>query len=270
MAEVQRIAPDYYAAFLGDMKLRHADDYAYVLAQYNGEISQVDVEVGRIVAALKAQGCWENTIFLLMSDHGECFGEGDFYFDHHGLYDAVTRVALMLRVPGLAPGRRAALVSTEDILPTLADLVGMQLPAYPLTGASMLPLLRGEATALRSRVVSSEATRQASLALRDERWKLILPITADAQGRPLPDVYGRPRDPAPLLFDLCADPRERTNLAAERPDQLSELSAILDAWRAEMAHTTGEPDPIMAQGLSLPYTKFVARLFARRGTLGRG
>src|SRR3954452_400414 len=103
MAAVRRIAPDYYGLFLADMRLRHPDDYAYVVAQYDGEISQVDVEVGRIVAALKARGCWENTIFLLMSDHGECFGEGNFHFDHHGLYDATIRIALMLRIPGQAP-----------------------------------------------------------------------------------------------------------------------------------------------------------------------
>jgi arylsulfatase A-like enzyme len=264
MADVMRLAPEYYEAFLGDMKLRHPDDYAYVVAQYDGEISQVDVEVGRIVAALKAQGCWEDTIFMLLSDHGECFGEGDFYFDHHGLYDAVTRVALLLRIPGQAPGRIGALVSTEDLLPTLAELAGLRAPPYPLTGASLLPLLNGAADSVRPYVVTSESTRQASLALRTLRWKIILPLVADAEGRGLPNVYGRPRDPAPLLFDLEADPGERRNLGEELPERRDELLRALAEWRSEMARATGEPDPIAAQGLSLPYTKFIERLFARR------
>ena len=264
MAEVKRIQPAYYEAFLNDMKLRHPDDYAYVVAQYDGEISQVDVEVGRIVAALKARGCWDNTIILLMADHGECFGEGNFYFDHHGLYDAVTRVALLLRVPGLTDRRENALVSTEDILPTLSGLAGLRKPPYPLTGTSLLPVLEGSTDAVRSYVVSSEATRQASLALRTAEWKLILPIVADAEGRPLPDVYGRPRCPDPLLFDLRTDPAEQHDLHAERPDMLAEMLGRLDAWRAEMAHVTGEPDPIQAQGLSLPYDRFMERLLARR------
>jgi arylsulfatase A-like enzyme len=264
MAEVLRIAPDYYDLFLADMRLRHPDDYAYVVAQYDGEISQVDVEVGRIVAALKEQGCWDNTIVVLLSDHGECFGEGDFYFDHHGLYDVVTRVALLLRIPGQAATRIGALVSTEDILPTLAELVGLPKPPYELSGTSLLPLLSGAARAVRPHVILAESTRQASLALRTERWKLILPITRDAAGGALPDVYGRPRRPDPLLFDLKADPAERRNLTAEQPARLEEMLGALDAWRADMARITGEPDPIQAQGLSLSYAVFMQRLLARR------
>ncbi len=264
MADVRRIHPEYYDAFLGDMKLRRPDDYAYVVAQYDGEISQVDVEVGRIVAALKARGCWENTIFILMADHGECFGEGHFYFDHHGLYDAVIRVALLMRLPGVGPSRLAALVSTEDILPTLAELVGLRAPPYEWTGASFVQAIDGRADAGRKEIFLAESTRQASLGLRTDDWKLILPIVADDTGRPLPDFYGRPRDPAPLLFDLKADPGEEHDLHDERPDKLRELLDTLTAWRAETARITGEPDPIQAQGLSLNYSTFMQRVFLRR------
>jgi arylsulfatase A-like enzyme len=264
LADVRRLHPDYYAAFLDDMKLRHPNDYAYVVAQYDGEISQVDAQVGRLIAALKARGCWEDTIVVLLSDHGECFGEGGLYFDHHGLYDAVTRIALMIRIPG-HPGRRVdALVSTEDLLPTIGALVGLRELPYPLTGASLLPLLDGTADTLRPYVVLAESTRQASLGLRTARWKLIVPIVADAEGQPLPDVYGRARRADPLLFDLWADPAEQHNLAAELPDRLSRLLATLESWRTMTAQATGEPDPIRAQGLSLPYERFMERLRARR------
>jgi arylsulfatase A-like enzyme len=246
------------------MKLRHPDDYAYVVAQYDGEISQVDVEVGRVVAALKQRGVWDNTIVVLLSDHGECFGEGEFYFDHHGLYDAVTRLALLLRVPGVEPGFVDSLVSHEDILPTLADLAGLSWPPSGLTGRSLLPWLETRNHPGRPFVVSSESTRQASLALRTRDWKLILPIVEDAEGQALTDVYGEARCPDPLLFDLHADPVEQHNLAAIRPDKLAGMMDLLREWRAEMASVTGEPDPIQAQGLSLPYSKFMERLLARR------
>jgi arylsulfatase A-like enzyme len=264
MAEVRRIHPEYYDAFVGDMKLEHPDDYAYVVAQYDGEISQVDAQVGRIVRALRERGAWEDTAFVVISDHGEAFGEGNFHFDHHGLYDAVTRVALLLRLPGRGPGRVGALVSTEDFLPTLAELGGMPLPPYPLTGASLLPLLEGSAEEVRPYVVSSESTRQASLALRTPGWKLILPIVEDARGEPLPDFYGRPRRPDPLLFDLRADPGERHDVSGACPEKLAELLGALEAWRAAMLQATGEPDPIQAQGLSLPYERFMQRVLARQ------
>ncbi len=264
MSDVISLAPEYYKAFLGDMKLSHPDDYAYVVAQYDGEISQVDAEVGRLLAGIRAQGAWEDTIVALLSDHGEAFGEGDFYFDHHGLYDAVTRVTLMIKAPGVAAGRVGALASTEDLLPTLADLAGLPLPSYPLSGVSLVPLLDRSAQSVRQRVISAESSRQASLALRTTEWKVILPIVEDAQGRLLPDFYGRPRSPQPLLFNLRDDPGERHDLSHQRPEILAALLGELGDWRAEMARVTGEPDPIQAQGLSLPYDRFMGRLRARR------
>jgi arylsulfatase A-like enzyme len=262
LREATASAPEYYAAFLDDMRLRHPDDYAYVMAQYDGEISQVDVQVGRLVAALKDRGLWENTIVLLLSDHGEAFGEGGLHFDHHGLYDAVTRITMILRAPGQNPGRIKALVSSEDVLPTLCDLADVPAPRET-TGISLRPLLEGAVPYVRDQVVIAESSRQASLALRTEHWKVIVPIVADAAGRPLPDVYGRPRCPDPLLFDLEHDPHERHDLSRAHPERLASLREALERWRAAMAAATGEPDPIMAQGLSLPYDYFMSRLHAR-------
>lgn len=263
MSDVVGLCPEYYEAFIGDMNLDHPDDYAYVVAQYDGEISQVDAQIGRLVDGIKGGGSWENTVFLLVSDHGECFGEGDFHFDHHGLYDAVTRVPMILHAPDRVPSRIEGLASTEDVLPTLADLASLPLPDYDLTGASLLPHLCG-GPPVRRRVVSSESTRQASIAIRTESWKLILPITEDAEGRPIPDFYDRPRPPDPLLFDLEADPTEERNLAPHMPEKLSEMYLELERWRGEMAEATGEPDPIQAQGLGLPYERFMHRVLNRR------
>lgn len=262
LAAVRGIASEYYDRFLGDMRLKHPHDYAYIVAQYDGEISQVDREVGRLVDRLQSRGMWDSTMFALLSDHGECFGEGDFYFDHHGLYDAVVRFALMLHGPGIAPGRSDALVSSEDLLPTLLELAGAQ-EAPASSGISLVPLIERRQAALRPYVVSAESSRQASLALRTTEWKLIVPIVADAAGQPLPDVYGRPRSPEPLLFYLPADPRELHDLHAERPEMLARLRSLLDEWRAGMAAASGESDPILAQGLSLPYERFMRRLLGR-------
>jgi arylsulfatase A-like enzyme len=264
MEEVRSIQPEYYDAFLGDMHLRYPDDYAYIVAQYDGEISQVDAQVGRLIQAIKAQGAWDNTIFILMADHGECFGEGNFYFDHHGLYDAVTRLALMFHLPGNDSRRIGALVSSEDILPTLADLVDFAEPPYPLTGTSLLPLLNGTVEEVRPYVVSAESTRQASLALRTAEWKVMQSIVEDSEGHPLPDFYGRPRSAAPLLFDMHVDPAEQHDLSHDRPEQLAEMLGMLQSWREEMASITGQPDPIQSHGLSLPYTQFMERMFSRK------
>jgi arylsulfatase A-like enzyme len=264
MERVRAIHPDYYDAFMADMDLAHPDDYGYVVAQYDGEISQVDAQIARLVDGLRKHRRWDNTLLLVTSDHGECFGEGGLYFDHHGLYDAVTRITMLLKVPDGAQGRVDALVSHEDVLPTLCAAAGLQSPAYPLTGTNLLPLLLGETASVRSSVVSVESTRQASLALRTTREKLIVPIVQDADGLPLPDLYGRVRSAAPQLFDVVDDPGEQRDLAAERPSQLARLRAELDAWRADQQTVTGRPDPVLRQGLSLPYERFMSRRGHRR------
>ena len=264
MDEVYAHAPEYYKAFLGEMKCEPPDDYAAYVALYDGEISYVDVQVGRLIAHLKNSGIWDDTIFIFMSDHGEAFGEGEIHFDHHGLYDAVTHIALMARVPGTPPGRTQALVSTEDILPSLADLCGWELPTgYALTGQSFAPALRGEDFAGRECIFCMESSRQASLAIRTPKWKLIRPITEDAQGNALPHLHGTPRDPAPLLFDLENDPNETINLADMRPDIRDALLAELTAWHTNEIALRNGHDPIKENGLSLSYDIFMKRLLAR-------
>ncbi len=263
LADVKHLQPEYYAALLRSMKLRYPDDYDYVVAQYDGEISQVDAQVGRLIQSLKARGNWDNTIFLLLSDHGECFGEGNFYFDHHGLYDAVTHIALLLRLPDQQARRITGLVSHEDILPTLRDLVELPELPYPLTGTSIIPLLNGKSDMVRPWIISAESTRQASLALRTLDWKLIIPIVADAQGQPLPDFYGHVRSADPFLFDLRSNFGEQRNLSRAHPDKLTEMLTMLAEWRTEMARMTGEPDPIQSQGLTLPYAQFMERMVAQ-------
>lgn len=263
MDEVYAHAPEYYKAFLGEMKPSNPDDYASYVALYDGEISYVDVQVGRLIEHLKNSGIWDDTLFVFMSDHGEAFGEADIHFDHHSLYDAVTHVALMAKVPGTAPGRTDALVSTEDIFPSLAEHCGWSLPEYALTGQSFAPALRGEDFTGRERVFSIESSRQASIAVRTPKWKLIKPIVEDAQGKPLPHLHGTPRDPALLLFDLENDPGETTNLADQHPDVRDGLLAELTDWHTQEIARRGGHDPILENGLSLHYDIFMKRLLAR-------
>jgi arylsulfatase A-like enzyme len=260
--DVKAHAPEYYESFLDDMKLKRPDDYNYIVSQYDGEISYCDAQIGRITQRLKELDLWDDTIIVLLSDHGECFGEGGVYFDHHGLYDAVVRVALMCRVPGGRTGRERAMVTTEDLLPTLAELTGWPLPEYSLTGQSFAPALCGAAFAGRDYVVSVESTRQASICLRTGQWKLIEPITHTARGEIIPDIYGRPRADGVLLFDLEHDPAEKRDVSDQYPDVRDQLQKQLHAWRAAEIARRGD-DPLAEYGLSLPYDDFMTRLNAR-------
>ena len=123
-----------------------------------------------------------------------------------------ARVPLMLAAPGLAPGRVDRPVSTLDLLPTLAALAGID-------GDALAPPTDGERLDAAGRgpvpmEYAAEGSREPMVALRDGRLKLAL----------------AERDP-PLLFDLEADPHERTNLAAD-PAHAADLARLTALARA--------------------------------------
>jgi arylsulfatase len=106
--------------------------------RYADEIFYADRHVGELLDAVDAQPSGP-AIVLLTSDHGESFGEGGFYFVHgHETTPDVAHVPLILRAPGLPPGRRKDVVSHVDVMPTLLELAGLA----PLPGASGVALAR--------------------------------------------------------------------------------------------------------------------------------
>jgi arylsulfatase A-like enzyme len=269
MEPVYDLAEEYYRAVLADMGMAGVTDLAYVIAQYDAEIRTVDQEIGRLMAAIERLGLADRTLVVLVSDHGEAFGEGDFYFEHQGLYDGIVRIATILCLPSQIPAesRIDALIAGYDLAPTILELLGVPLHELPyeLTGRSLWPLLDGTATTLHESLVLTEATRQASYALRTPDWKLIVPIVHDSRGTPVPDVYGRPRDSRPLLFDLRADPGERIDVHAKHPQMAKDLESRLVAWVQEELQRWGGSDPVASQVSTSAFADAMAKYRDRAG-----
>jgi arylsulfatase A-like enzyme len=265
LQQIKNLAPEYYESFLGDMKFQKPDDFAWIMAQYDGEISYADQQIGRIFEHIKTLNLWDETAIIVMSDHGECFGEGDFWFDHHGLYDANLRVASIWRVPGMKARNCDDFVSTEDVLPTLCELCHWPLPKYEIGGKSFVPALCGGSTPARREVfVGVECSRQASLCVRTEKWKLIVPIAKNARGHSVPNFYGNARDENILLFDLQNDPAETQDVSREYSQVRSELLAQLNQWRDTQKQKNDGHDLILETPLGLPFDDFMGRLGARK------
>ena len=211
-----------YAPGLADW-LTGIHDVAWPRAEYAGEVSGVDVALGGLLDELDDLGIAGRTIVVVTGDHGEGLGEHGIYFDHFGLTEPHLRVPLVMRAPGkLTPGRRAEPVSGLDVAPTILALAGLPIP----------PGMRGRSLAapVAERPLVLEAARGLQLAVVDDRWKLI---------RTLRDVYyveafQRPAG-AVELYDLAADPEERTNLAEREPAVVARLDAALASWRVGLA-----------------------------------
>lgn len=197
------------------------------LRVYAAMVRAVDRGVGKVMAELKAQGLDRNTLVIFTSDNGGAHYVGlpDLNRPFRGwkasFYEGGTHVPYMMRWPArIAPGSRmAAPVSHFDIFATASAAAGAPMPAdRKVDGVDLLPFVAGEATGVPHR----------TLFWRSGGYRVVL-----ADGWKLHSL------PAPVgdrLYNLSADPTERTNLAAAQPARLAELKALLAAHdREQMA-----------------------------------
>jgi arylsulfatase A-like enzyme len=226
-----------------------ADDVALAHATYCGEVTMVDFWIGRLLAKLDALNLRENTVVLFTSDHGFYFGEHEYFgkaewvhepeasvsgssdvpawlaeswlltVEWSPLYRELTNIPLMVRGPGLEPGRRSAMTAAPDIAPTILDIAGVPRPAT-MRGEAFGGVLSGRKDEHRPFVVSSwplylaEGEIVTAVDSRARRISSYMPVTVTTPERSL--ILGGPED-RPELYDLGADPSEARNLWDERP-----------------------------------------------------
>lgn len=190
---------------------------------YSGEISYVDDQIGRVLQWLDARGLADRTIVVALADHGESLtehGEGT-----HGLfiYDATTRIPFIIRAPfsGTRGRRVTATVRSEDVTPTILDLVGLPVPR-DVQGRSLVPLLTGA-----TRDMNLDAYSESLYARNHYGWS---ELKALRSGRFKFIATTRPE-----LYDLEKDPGELTNLYDERRALAGRMAAELDRLSANDA-----------------------------------
>lgn len=171
---------------------------------YYAACTYVDTNIGKLLKVLKNTGLDEDTIIVFTGDHGDMLGERGLWYKM-AWFENSSRVPMLFHAPKkFAPKRVSENVSTMDLLPTFAGLVGARLvPGLPLDGVSLVPYLTGEDGVRADTVYGEymgEGTQAPVVMIRRGRWKF---------------VYS-PIDP-PMLFDVASDPEELTNLAAGLP-----------------------------------------------------
>ena len=224
-------------------------DVDFPKSQYDAALSYLDVCVQHLLVLLRARGLDRDTMIVLFADHGEELDEHGMWFDHHGLYETVVHVPLILWAPGrIAPGRvHEGLVSHYDVAPTVLDAAGVDPSGLGLRGQSLWPILRGEADgavgtwgAGEEGLYLTECSWMRKHAWRTLEWKLILALE--------PDFHHMP----PLeLYHLPSDPQEQRNLADERPDVVAGLRGALLEHVARRERETGRPAPVAVQGITM-------------------
>lgn len=172
------------------------------VAAYYACVSLVDAGVGRILDTLEEEGLADNTIVVFLGDHGFHLGEHGLW-SKYTLFEPSRRAPLIVRVPG-APGNGRAcrgLVEFVDILPTLGELSGLELPGH-LEGTSFAPLLADPGRPGKKAAFSElQANRAINRAVVTERYRY---AEWPYQGEVIAELY-----------DLKNDPWETVNLAGD-------------------------------------------------------
>lgn len=216
----------------GEAKLTPEDE-AQIRNLYYAGVTQADEAIGELVETLRKKGVLDRTLVVVTSDHGESLGEQGLW-EHNHMVQTNLLIPLVMRLPGaLEAGRRVeAITDSIDLLPTVCELVGAELPPQQeardiVDGRSLLPLVRGDAQELRRYSYSENGLWTT---IRSPRWKLWVPSRAMGAETVL-DPAAKERA---LLFDLEADPLEERDALAAHPDVAAKLLSDLRAWDATM------------------------------------
>jgi len=202
-------------------------------ALYDSGVSWADANVGAVVELLKQRGMWDDTLLILVSDHGEELYDHGGWLHHQTLYDELLHVPMLVHFPGMdvvdgeAAVRCETPVSLIDVLPTLLDYLGAT--ANDLRGVSLLQLLGEEQSA--PRVVSNRLNRMlhhgvgfelrgnTNVAVVTGHWKGIWNIE--------PDTFE--------LYRTDLDPGETQDLAHSEGERAVRLKAFAQSWFAARA-----------------------------------
>lgn len=225
--DVERVEPSYAGKLprridrdllqgLNKGKLQaDAADIQHIRRMYQAEVLKLDRGFGRLIDILKREGVYDDALIVLLSDHGEAFGEHGLFEHSRLLYDELLQVPLMFKLPqGNHAGERVAgMARGIDVLPTILEIANLPLPPS-VEGESLMGSLST------GRVDDRVAVFLVGddYAVRTGRWKLY-------------------RD---QLFDLQHDPLETSDLKGQEVEVAEGLEAYLQAYLAAAPSEAGE------------------------------
>ena len=207
------------------------NDLAYAIALYDGEIRFVDTWFGEFWSVVHELGLDRRATVVVLSDHGEEFQEHGSVL-HEKLYATVTRIPLIIRLPGGRLARPVSeVVESIDLMPTLLELAGVPVPEG-VQGSSLLPLILGQDSNGLHVAFSESPFFGRNRAVTLGRHHLILTR----------------QNSSAELYDLAADPLEQADLADARPPELEAMIGLQQGWEERVAHSTfarsGEAAPL--------------------------
>lgn len=212
------------ASFWKNANPNNSSHRRHMMALYNASINYSDLLFGEIIKILKEEGFYDDSIVILLSDHGEEFGEHG-NWKHGRLFIEHLHVPLLIKFPHQPQGGRmiSETVGLIDVMPTLFDFIGVE-KDLAMQGVSLMPLVSSRAHIQSPFVISYSCDLQ-RVWLLDRGFVYCNNVDAGGEG----------------LFDYRADFAEENNLSIIQPLRLQEMrhkgEAIMTAdgeWRSRL------------------------------------
>lgn len=195
-------------------ELRGVTDLDYVRALYAAEVNYTDRYIGELRKTLEELKLLDNTILVIVADHGEGLGEHNYIEHASKIYEEQLWIPLIIRFPNRFTGgmKIREMVASVDIAPTVLDLLGFE-GISGSDGRSLLPVTQDGYKEENSRHLYAETVKWDERSMRNDRYKLIRNGQSEQRFE---------------LYDLIEDPDESINLSADRKEVFSALQKELD------------------------------------------
>lgn len=237
--EAMDVPQDAWGYIAGDVELtdRELDT---LRALYRAEIVYLDRRIGELREHVEAADEFEDTVFVVTSDHGENIGDHGMLDHQYCLYDTLLHVPLVVHGEGFEEGPVDDLVQLTDLAPTLLDAAGVGAPEMRagFQGQSFHPKTNGES---RNHVIAEYMAPQPSM---DALRKQVGTLSADVSRldrslraiRTAEEKLIRGSDGVREFYETQDDPDESSNLVAEKPAQAEALETVLENWLDSFEH----------------------------------
>ena len=244
---------NYYSSYRGKItsgqlytdiaRMRHSlseEDIRYLISLYDSEISFTDEYVGKLLDELKQQRLYDNSVIVLVGDHGEEFMEKGWLGHSINLNHKVLHVPLIIKLPDGEPGIIEKPFGLIDVMPTICQYLGLEVPG----GLEGQPFDFHRHASQATRPIFSETFKQQPgfafqvgvVSILLERRKLIYDFIKKTK----------------QIYDLVDDPDERNNLADQPSEQNRMLGGLLSKWIENIETKRRDVQPAQSDELFTP------------------
>lgn len=225
------------------------EELAAIRGVYDATLADLDTATGDLLDGLAKRGVLDDTVVVVLSDHGEHLGEHGMYDHRWSVYEELLHVPLVVRHPSVEAGRVQAPVSTQQLFPTICAVTGVDCPDLPVDSLLGSPPERVHAELVQP-TPRLPPIRKSGLPLDPNRWRRRYQVTVEGDWKLI-----RASDRDHALYDLGTDPHEADNRWAAETERGAALLEQTRAWKeGQRAYDPADrapedhPKPALAAG----------------------